>query len=90
MDKKMKRQILFKATTAPKSKALKKVEQSPQETKDVYKWLQSRPLLNLNGICLKVGVDRANFAKSMKANRPLKKEIMAKLLEELKLYGYAE
>lgn len=88
----MKRQILFRATATTKKEKLptKPIVSAPIQAIDIYSWIQDRPFLNLNGICTKLGVDRANFVKAMKANKPLKDDIKAKLITELKNYGYAE
>lgn len=91
MDKKLKRQIIFKQT-ADGQKVPKQLQKANTATEpnNLYLWIKERPFLNLNGICNKIGIDRANFAKAMAANKPIKKEIRIKLIEELKQYGYAE
>ena len=55
----------------------------------IYKWLSIRPFINLNGVCLKVGIDRANFVKGMAKDKELKKEQLDNLEKELNQYGYS-
>lgn len=79
----------------PVEKPKKEVVPKPAETllersKRLYDWLDEHPLINLNGICQRAGVDRANFIKGMGKNKELKLDILEKLINELKHYGYAE
>lgn len=60
------------------------------QKKSVYDWLRERPLINLNGLCKQIGYDRGNLIRNMAAGKELKPELMKKLKEALKPYGYAE
>ena len=108
MDKKIKRQILWrpnqaisetledrakieKIDTTEKKQDKPKKELSPKERSVmVYKWISDHPMIYLNGVCKLAQIDRANFIKAMKKEKKLKAEIIIKLIEQLKKYGYAE
>lgn len=84
--KKPKKEKAAEVVATPKNQPS---EQKKATSEDIYKWIQSRPLINLNGICGEVGVDRANFAKGMQKNRQLKEDVLNKFIEVLKVYGFS-
>lgn len=79
-----------KTISKPQESPFAKVELSGQQKSErLYKWLKSHPLVNLNGVCKKVGVDRANFLKMGEKGKELKPEIIQSFVNILKEYGYA-
>lgn len=75
----------------PKEEIKIKSELTLQErSKKIYDWLDDKPLINLNGVCIKVGIDRANFVKGMGKNKELKEDVLNKIVAELNQYGYSE
>jgi len=60
------------------------------KSKALYNWLKSHPLINLNGLCKEVGVDRANFKKWMDAEKELKDSMFDKFWHVLGNYGFAQ
>lgn len=75
----------------PKIEAEHKKELTIQEKSErLYNWLKERPFINLNGVCKKIGFDRANFMKWMSRGKSLNQELLDKIVAELKNYGYAE
>lgn len=103
MEWKTKRQILFQKDSSgkpkeKKQKPTKKAETTQNSTNPenkgnssvLYKWLGNHLLINLNGLCKKVGYDRANLIKNMESGKELKPELKVKFIEILKEYGYAE
>lgn len=57
-------------------------------SKYVYDWLKKHPLIKLNTLCKKIGVDQSNFVKGMKSGKELKPEVVDKLLSILDDYGF--
>lgn len=101
-DKSPKRVILYHKPKGEQS-VPPKIENKPQKepeikkkaviewnSKYLYEWLDLHPMINLNGLCRDAGVDRSNFAKWKKAGTDLKPEVVAKLTEILKQYGYGK
>jgi len=79
-----------KSDKKPKIEPKEKIElTTEQKSKALYKWLESHPLVNLNGVCLEVGVDRANFVKGMSKKKILKEDILIKFQAALKEYGFS-
>lgn len=67
-----------------------RVEYSIEEkSKRLYKWLREHKLINVNGLCIIVDVDRANFLKGAKKDKPLKEEVFDKFFKELSNYGFS-
>lgn len=58
------------------------------ESKVLYQWLKTHPLINLNGLCKIVKFDRANLIKNMKSGKELKPEILNKFWLILADYGF--
>lgn len=78
-------------TPATKQSPILKVELSTaNRSENIYKWLKSHRLINLNGLCKIVGTDRTNLMKAMAVNKELKFDLIVKIIAELKNYGYAE
>lgn len=74
----------------PKISPIVKVELSAAEKSDrLYKWLKMHPLINLNGLCKRAGMDRANFLKMSGKGKELKQEIIESFINILKNYGYS-
>lgn len=94
------RQVLFqkgKATEEPIIKKVDKAKPAPESKKEakiaitsksLYDWLDSHELINLAGLCKKVGYDRANFVNGIGSGRELKPEVLKKFEIELEKYGY--
>lgn len=98
----MKRQVLFQKGKTTNDTAIKKTDKAkaaPESKKEVkiattskslYDWLETHELINLAGLCKKVGYDRANFVNGWGSGKELKPEVLAKFIEILKSYGYAQ
>lgn len=56
----------------------------------IYKWLKTHPLINTSGLCALAECDKANFRKTMLSGKPLKDELLKKVVQILTPYGYAE
>lgn len=54
----------------------------------IYDWVKAHPLINLNGVCKAVGIDRANFLKMAAKNKELKSEVIESFVKILTEYGY--
>ena len=101
MDKTTKRQILYKpgATVDTKKEDKKEkdiVEVEPPKPKSLqekseilYDWVGEHPLFNLNGVCVKIGVDRSNFMKGKAKGKELSEDVLSKFEKELKDYGFS-
>ena len=58
-------------------------------SKKIVDWLNANPVIKWSLICKELGIDRANFHKILKSEKPsIKPENIIKLENELKKYGY--
>jgi hypothetical protein len=90
-----------KSTEVVKTKPQKPVKQAPavEEAKKetdalsekIVSWLNSHPLFKSGGLALQLGLDKNNFYRTMRSERPkISPEIASKIEEVIKNYGYAD
>lgn len=90
-----------KRTEVVKTKPQKTVKLAPavEEVKKgaddlsekIVSWLNSHPLFKSGGLALQLGLDKNNFYRTMRSERPkISPEIASKIEAIIKNYGYAE
>lgn len=82
----------IKAIELPKSNEIK-IDELPNlirlKSKKIVSWINSHPAIKWSLICKNVGIDKGNFHKILKSDKPsIKIENIVKLEKELKKYGY--
>lgn len=66
-----------------------KAPNKPITALSVVEWVNSHPLFKWSGMCLKIGLDKGNFGKILKSDKPeLKKEVLEAVVEVLQQYGF--
>ena len=59
------------------------------KSKKIISWIKSHPAIKWSLICKNVGIDKGNFQRILKSEKPnIKIEHIIKLEKELKKYGY--
>lgn len=72
--------------TAPKKE---KILGRSDKSKIIADWIINHPEFKWSAMCLKLGIDKANFQRSFKAEPPnIKDEYIPKIEAFLKNYGY--
>lgn len=105
MDKKLNRTILFdknsQKTKNPASNPKPKLPSpkneraiAPQKLNspiDVVRWINTHHYFKWSTMCVKIGLDKGNFARTLEsANPSIPQKYLSQIVEIIKEYGYAK
>lgn len=76
--------------TAPRPELLIKMRKATLENRSakVWQFLDKRDLINIRGLCEKIGYDSGNFWRLMTAKKKMTQALLLKVEKELQLYGF--
>jgi hypothetical protein len=95
----MSREIMYKNPELTKSPEKTETQESLRledlyklvevKSKKIVNWIKSHPAIKWSLICKSAGIDKGNFQRTLKSEKPkIKIEHIIKLEKELKQYGY--
>lgn len=104
MDKKLNRKILFdkssQKTSEPASNPKPKVPapktdrsslQDSNSAADVIKWINSHEYFKWSPMCIKIGLDKSNFKRTLESPNPvIPEKYLSQIVAIIKQYGYAK
>ena len=88
MEEKQERFVTTKVVLLIKSTYFCGMENKTDTTDVVKQWILAHDLINLAGLCKKSKVDKSNFNKWLKGDKPLSENALLNIMEQLFPYGF--